>query len=72
LGPRDLVTQFSQLAERPVRRKRNGQHRRAVIIEFLDDWRSCVIRQSPSEAGDAIANVLRRRFEVAIQLERSR
>jgi hypothetical protein len=54
---------------RAIGGKRDGHNGRAVVIKLLNDRRSGVFRKLRPRRVDAIANVLRRRFEIAIEFE---
>src|SRR6185503_9394010 len=66
-----LISKFSQLANRTIAGKRNGDYRRAVVVELLNYWWSGVVWKIPTKTVDAIAHVLRRRFEISIEFESS-
>src|SRR5439155_11736385 len=65
----DLVGVLSQLANRTLTGKCDRQYRRAVVIELYNDGWFRVGRQIAHDRADAIANVLRGRVDVAIQIE---
>src|SRR6185295_14255530 len=66
-----LIGEFSQFAQRTIGGERDGDYGRAVVIKLLHHrWRR-ILRKLASKRVDAIADVLRRRLEIAIELESS-
>ncbi|MCG3161880.1 MAG: hypothetical protein JMDDDDMK_03095 [Acidobacteria bacterium] len=65
-----LVGQFRQFADRTVRREGNRQDSLSFVVVFLNDWRVGVGREKPRHALHAVANVLRRVVNVAVETER--
>ncbi len=66
----DLVGDLGELANREVPRQRDRKHRRAIVVLLEDHRRVDIVGKLSQHRADAIADVLRRGVDVAIEVER--